>query len=168
MTSHPHLKHPRARMHLVDPTLLNQWAEPEPHDDTPGACLPADFPREGLSTEQLLAAEDWWLAKTRTALLRLFSLLHTTREGSPPSAASVLYCVAALAKMLGYNEAMTWKELAESLGTNPQAFCLLRQALAKKMASFHSSPTPAEYRATASVLARQSRKHRLLAALLNN
>lgn len=159
-------KTPRRPLTLVDPALFSNWAEPDPTDDTPGAALPADFPREGLSAEKLVELEDWYLAKTRVALLRIFSLIHTTREGGAPTATSVLHCVAILAKILGYNEHSTWKELAEQLGTNQQALCLLRTAVAHKMASFMGSPTPAEYKKTARIFARQARKHAILASIL--
>lgn len=158
---------PHDQLKLMDPQLLSKWAEPMPDDPEPGAALPADFPREGLAADQLIALEEWWLAKTRVGLMRVFSLIHTTRDGGDPTAKSVLYCVAILAKLLGYNERCTWKELAENLGTNPQALCLLRTAVANKMASFLSSPTPHEYKATARIFARQARKHELLAALLS-
>ena len=159
-------KTPRKQLTLVDPALFSNWAEPDPTEDTPGACLPADFPRSGLDADKLIELEEWYLAKTRVAMLRLFSLIHTTRDGGSPTATSVLYCVAILAKILGFNEHATWKELAEQLGTNQQALCLLRAAVAHKMASFMGSPTPTEYKQTARVLARQARKHRLLATLL--
>jgi hypothetical protein len=159
-------KTPRRPLSLVDPALISNWAEPDPADDTPGACLPADFPRAGLSADKLIELEEWYLSKTRVAILRLFSLIHTTRDGGNPTATSVLYCVAILAKLLAYHEHATWKELAEQLGTNQQALCLLRTAVAHKMASFMGSPTPAEYKKTARVLARQARKHSLLASIL--
>ena len=161
----PHLK--KRPLQLLDPAMLDTWASAELDTDIPGAALPADFPREGQSPDQLVAIEDWWLAKTRVATLRLFSLIHTTRDGGAPTATSVLHCVAVLAKLMGYNESQSWKELAESLGTSPQSLCLLKQAISHKMSAFMGSPTPGEYARTARVLARQARKHRLLAAILS-
>lgn len=156
----------RQPLQFIDPTLLDIWAEAETDTDTPGATLPADFPREALTPHQLIAIEEWWLAKTRTAILRIFNLIHTTRDGGVPTATSVLHCVAILAKILGYNQAQSWKELAHNLGTSPQSLCLLKHALTRKMEVLLGSPTPSEYARTARVLARQARKHRLLSTIL--
>lgn len=154
-------------LYLIDATLCGAntpIAEPEP--DIPGALLPDDFPKSGLTSDQLVELEEWYLTHTRTAILRIFKLLHTTRAGGPPTPTSVLHCVAVLAKLLGLNNDMTWTQLAEGLNSSPSAITHLKKAMAARMATFAAAPTPAELFHTATILSRTARRNRLMAAIL--
>lgn len=157
-----------SRLHLTDPRILAECcATPTPADpDTPGALLPPDFPREGLSPHQLVALEEWYLIKTRAACLRFFALLQTTREGGEPTPTSVVQAAAVVAKLLGLNPDTPWPALARALGTSPQALCHLRRAIAGKLAAFATATSPAELRLTARLLRRHARTAELTAAIL--
>lgn len=152
---------------LIDSQLCgSNIPEPEPAYDAPGALLPDDFPKSGLTSDQLVELEEWYLTHTRTAILRIFKLLHTTREGGTPTPKSVLHCVAVLAKLIGLNSEMTWTQLAEALNTSPSAITHLKKAMAARMATFAAAPTPAELYHTATILSRTARRNRLMASIL--
>lgn len=156
------------KLHLTDPRILEQCcaAPTAAEPDAPGALLPPDFPREGLTPHQLIELEEWYLLKTRTACLRFFALLQTTREGGEPTPTSVVQAAACVAKILGLNPHTAWPELARRLGTSPQALCHLRRALSQKIAAFATASTPAELRLAARLLRRHARTAELTAALL--
>lgn len=156
-----------SRLHLTDPHILEQLcAAPAAEEDAPGALLPPDFPREGLSAHQLVELEEWYLIKTRTACLRFFAILQTTREGGEPTPTSVVQAAAVVAKLLGLNPHTPWPALARQLGTSPQALCHLRRAIAAKLAVFATASTMAELRLTARLLRRHARTAELTAAIL--
>lgn len=152
---------------LIDAALCGRnTPAPTQEPDTPGALLPPDFPRTGLTPDQLVELEEWYLTHAHTAIQRVFSLIHTTRGGLQSTPNSILQAIAVLAKLLGLNTEMTWKELAHSLGTSPPSLCELKHAIAARLATFAAHPTPEELRHTARTLTRTARRARLLAAIL--
>lgn len=153
---------------LVDAALCGQNT-PAPTTDTPdapGALLPPDFPRHGLSADQLVELEEWYLTHAHTAIQRIFALLHTTRNGERPTPNSILHAIAVLAKLLGLNTEMSWRELATALGTSAPSLCQLKQSIAARLATFATYPTPAELHHASRILTRTARRARLLAAIL--
>ena len=104
------------KLYLVDSTTCGlNTPNPADNPDAPGALLPPDFPRTGLSADQLVELEEWYLTHAQVAIQRVFSLIHTTRNGLQPTPNSILHAIAVLAKLLGLNTEMTWRKLAASL-----------------------------------------------------
>lgn len=160
---------PRPGRHicLVDPCILNKNTPDREQADElpPGALLPPDFPRAGYSADQLIELEEWYLVAVQTALQRFFFLTRTTRDGCEPTARSVMYCCAILAKIFGFNPGMSWAAIARQLGTGASHLCKMRQEVWRRLRGIAQPPTAWELQQTAARLRNKARKLELASAL---
>ena len=145
---------------LVDPCILSAHTPDRETESElpPGALLPPDFPREGYSADQLIELEEWYLLAGQTALQRFFFLTRTTRDGGEPTARSVMYCCAILAKIFGFNPGMSWARIATQLGTSPSHLCKLRQEVWRRLRGSMQPATAFELQQTAARLRHIARK----------
>lgn len=154
---------------LVDSCIIGNntpaGAHCAPDSLPPGALLPPGFPREGYTEEQLLELEEWYLVASQTALQRFFFLTRTTRDGGEPTARSVMYCCAILAKIFGFNPGMSWAAIARQLGTGASHLCHLRREVWRRLRSGMQPATAFELQQNAVRLRTAARKMELAAAL---
>lgn len=155
---------------LVDSCLLEKTpAPPAPEPSAPGSTLPADFPREEFSADQLVLLEELCLQYTREFVLRFFRIISTpvNRQGEVvKSTVSNIACQAiVLAKILGLNE-LGWYDIARQLGFSHTSVQLARENALKQLDRLATRKTRSaqDWRALAIIARKQARLYGLKAA----
>lgn len=159
---------------LVDSTLLEKYADhAEPYSEPPPGCtLPADFPREEFTADQLVLLEELCFQYTREFILRFFRILATPvdRSGNPTrSSASNIACQAVvLSKLLGLNSSLKWRDLGAIFGVSSPSLMAAKQhtlAMLDRMAT-RGTRSAADWQALAEIARRQSRLYAMRAAAM--
>lgn len=163
----PRTKRNRLKISSYDPSYLaevsscsvNPWDDGN-SDSCPGALLPADFPRDDFSPDQLVLLEEYFIALSRAAIYRSFKLIESTRcdHSGPPTAESLGLCVAICGKIMGLAHGITWRRMGEIMHVAPETISRVkRQLLLNMKMMIRPIASKAEKRATAALLIRQAR-----------
>lgn len=86
--------------------------------DEAGAGLPADFPREGFTEDQLVLLEEYYYGKRDEVVRGLFGLLRVHPGSGELSLGHVVLNAGICARLLGVGDvgSYTWRDLARRLG----------------------------------------------------
>lgn len=156
---------------LVDTALLEANAAPEaPTPAEPGATLPADFPREEFTTEQLILLEELAFQYTREFILRFFRILATPlgREGQKVTSniCNVACQAIVLSKLLGLNAETSWRDIAQAFGISKTTVHAAKDTALARLDRLATRGTRSadDWAALAALARRQARLYSLKAA----
>ena len=105
------------RVHVKD---LEQFPASPPADGDAGEGLPADFPREEFTEDQLVLLDEYYHAKRDQVVKQFFRLFRVHPGSMDLTLWHIALFAGILVKVLGVGDAKsyTWRELCRALGVS--------------------------------------------------